>query len=243
MTAVTCILPVYNEHENIIPLCDEIESVGKNTDYKWHILLVDDGSTDGSTEVIRELTEKRGEQVGSIHFSANNGQSAAFAAGFEYVETSLVATLDADGQNDPADLPAMLAKLGDCDMVAGYRSNREDNWPRKFGSWLANKVRNFITGDNIIDTGCSLKVFKREVVKSFPVFEGMHRFFPTLARMKGFEVQQHPTNHRPRQEGQTKYTLSGRLFTTVWDLWAVRWMQKRVINYEIDEARNIKERC
>lgn len=242
MSKLTCILPVYNEVKNLQPLCAEIEAAAEQTNFGWRILFVDDGSTDGSTAKIKELTETK-DHVASLHFTNNAGQSAAFVAGFEKVQTPLVATLDADGQNDPADIPAMVEQLESADMVAGYRANREDHWLRTFGSWLANKVRNFVTGDNIIDTGCSLKVFKREVVKSFPAFEGMHRFLPTLARMKNFTVSQHPTNHRPRERGTTKYSLSGRLFTTIWDLWAVRWMQNRVINYQIEEERNLQERC
>lgn len=234
------VLPVYNEKPNLRPLRDEIEEVMSTTDLFYRIIFVDDGSDDGSTDVIRELASSDS-RVASIHFSHNHGQSAAFDAGFQAASFPLVVTMDSDGQNDPADVPSMIEKIQEYDVVAGYRANRQDNLARKAGSWIANTVRNWVTGDDIIDTGCSLKVFRLEVVKQLPMFEGMHRFLPTLARMYGYRVTQVPTEHRPRTRGQTNYTLSGRLLTTVWDLLAVRWMQKRALRYRIKETKNLPD--
>lgn len=234
---VDIVLPVYNEKGNVRSLVDEIDQVLSEQDYDYNLILVDDGSSDGSSEIIRELAADR-DSIRSVHFRENCGQSAAFKAGFEHATSELVVTLDADGQNDPSEIPEMVELADQYDVVAGYRANRQDHWIRSIGSSLANKVRNWVTGDNVIDTGCSLKVFHREVIQEIPMFKGMHRFLPTLAKMEGFSVTQHPTNHRERKEGETKYSLSGRLFETIWDLLAVRWMQKRHLDYEIEEKNN-----
>ncbi len=227
------ILPVYNEEDNLRPLYDEITAALEGQDLEWQVLFVDDGSSDNSREIIKELSANNSTATGLL-FKENNGQSAAFAAGFEQAGGEMIVTMDADRQNDPADIPKIIAPLTDYDMVAGYRANRRDSWLRRKASNIANKVRNWYTGDDIIDTGCSLKAFRLEVVKKIPVFDGMHRFLPTLARMKGYSVTQVATNHRPRTAGETKYSNFGRLRKTIWDLWAVRWMQKRSINYEIE---------
>lgn len=236
LKTVDIILPVYNEKDNIIPLVEEIHAVLAGLDYRYAIVLVDDGSDDGSADIIRRLSDKDDRIIG-VFLRKNSGQTAAFAAGFEVSTGDYLVTMDADGQNDPADIAAMLEPLEEFDVAAGYRVNRADRPSRKLASRFANSVRNRVTGDNIIDTGCSLKAFRRNVVKNIPVFDGMHRFFPTLARMKGYRVQQVPTNHRPRQVGKTKYSNLGRLRKTVWDLWAVRWMQKRKLAYEIKEIK------
>ncbi len=232
------VLPVYNEAGNLRPLRREIDEVTKTLDLEGRVLFVDDGSEDESPSILDEMARDH-DHVGVLRFAQNCGQSAAFAAGFEHAEAPVVVTMDADGQNDPADVPDLLEALEECDVAAGYRANRQDNWLRKLGSRLANSVRNWVTGDDIIDTGCSLKAFRLEVVRSIPMFRGMHRFLPTLARMRGYRVRQVPTHHRPRQRGETKYTLSGRLWTTIWDLWAVRWMQSRALDYDVTSRRNL----
>lgn len=232
---LSLVLPVYNEERNLKPLTEEIhEALSGICDYR--IIYVNDGSSDDSRRVLDDLA-RSDKTVTVLHFRENNGQSAAFAAGFQEADTAYVATMDADRQNDPTDLPDMLDELDEYDMVAGYRVNRRDSWLRRFGSSLANNVRNFVTGDQIIDTGCSLKIFRREIIDDIPLFEGMHRFFPTLAQREGYSVTQVPTNHRPRVQGESKYTLSGRLIRTVVDLLAVRWLQNRSLDYEIDSKR------
>lgn len=232
------VLPVYNEAGNLRPLRREIDGVMASAGHDARILFVDDGSEDDSPGILDGMAGDH-PHVAVIHFADNCGQSAAFAAGFAAAKAPVVVTMDSDGQNDPADVPDLLDALGDCDVAAGYRANRRDTWLRKLGSRLANGVRNWVTGDDIIDTGCSLKAFRLEVVRSLPMFRGMHRFLPTLARMQGYRVRQVPTHHRPRRQGETKYTLSGRLWTTIWDLWAVRWMQSRALDYEITSRRNL----
>lgn len=231
---IDLVLPVFNEEGNLRPLVQEIRDA-LTEDYDYRIIFVNDGSEDATEGILSDLAREYPEVV-ALHFDSNRGQSAAFEAGFEYAEGNLVVTLDSDRQNDPADIPRLIDELGEADMVAGYRANREDNWLRTVGSQFANWVRNTVTGDEIIDTGCSLKVFRRQVVKDLPVFRGMHRFFPTLAKMQGYSVKQVPTNHRARPEGETKYTMSGRLWTTARDLFGVRWLQHRNIETSIDSV-------
>lgn len=236
---LTVLLPVYNEEENLRPVIEEIlEHLNDLCEYE--ILCVDDGSTDGSGELLKRLADEE-DKLKTIHFQSNAGQSAAFLAGFRYIRTRWVVTMDSDGQNDPADIPKLWQQKHEADVIAGYRRNRRDSFSKKIASRIGNGIRNWITGDDIIDTGCSLKLFRREVVQSFPTFEGMHRFFPTLAKMEGYTVEQVPVNHRPRKRGTTKYTNWGRLKTTFADLWAVRWMQKRTIDYEIEESEGTRE--
>jgi len=234
------VLPVYNEVQNLKPIAEEIRESVSELDRSYQIVFVDDGSTDSSTEKLRELCE-RFSNVSSIHFRKNRGQSAAFAAGFQKTEGKLVITMDSDGQNDPSDIPRLLEHSEEVEVVVGYRRNRRDTLWKRFGSRVANSVRNWITGDNIVDTGCSLKLFQREVLEEIPTFDGMHRFLPTLAKMYGYEVVQIPVNHRARWEGSTKYSNLGRLKTTIADVLAVRWMQSRVINFEVEETHNLSD--
>lgn len=238
MKSVDIILPVYNEEENLEPLVAEIHRALAPGDCRYRILLVDDGSVDASPEIIGRLC-REDRRVAGVRLRENSGQTAAFIAGFRASRADCLVTMDADGQNDPADIPALLESLEECDLAAGYRLRRADRPARRWGSKLANAVRNRITGDEIIDTGCSLKAFRREVAEGIPPFRGMHRFFPTLARMNGYSVRQLPTNHRPRRAGRTKYSNLGRLKETVWDLWAVRWMQKRTVVCRINQAAPI----
>ncbi len=232
---LTIVLPVFNEAGNLRSLTREIkEALNGICDYR--VLFVNDGSTDNSRRILNEIAAAH-ERVEVIHFRKNAGQSAAFAAGFEEAGTPLVATMDADGQNDPNDLPDMLDEIGKYDVVAGYREDRKDNRVRQLASRFANKVRNLVTGEDIVDTGCSLKLFRREVLEDLPYFEGMHRFLPTLVRREGYNVVQVPTTHRPRIEGETKYSVMGRLLTTCLDLLAVRWLLDRTLDYEIDSKQ------
>jgi dolichol-phosphate mannosyltransferase len=231
---VDVVVPVFNEAGNLQPLYEEIKAGRSELDRKGRTIFVDDGSEDDSWPIIRELA-KTHESVTGLRLGANRGQSTAFFAGFRESDSPLVATIDADGQNDPADLADMLEQIADADVVAGYRKNRQDSAWKRFGSTVANTVRNWVTGDDVIDTGCSLKLFRRPVVDSLPRFEGMHRFLPTLARMNGFTVKQVPVNHRPRRSGETSYSNLGRLTTTILDLLAVRWMQSRTVNAEVSD--------
>jgi glycosyltransferase involved in cell wall biosynthesis len=224
---ISLVAPVYNELENLEPLHRRVIEVMVSFD-SWELVLVDDGSQDGSTELIRKLAEQD-PRVRPVIFPENRGQTAAIAAGFGAVRGELTATLDADMQNDPVDLAAMYAVLGEHDSVVGYRVKRNDNFIRRISSKIANGIRNWLSKDDIRDTGCSLKIFRTEAIRTIPMFTGMHRFLPTLLRMHGFSVIEHPVSHHPRTRGESKYGVWNRALPALRDLFAVRWMRSRVI--------------
>ncbi|AZO94841.1 glycosyltransferase [Iocasia frigidifontis] len=234
---LSVVAPVYNEYGNLRPLTEKIIEAISNEFESFQIIYIDDGSVDGSSELLDQLAEEY-EELKVYHFTENNGQTAAFAAAFKKAEGRLVATLDADLQVDPADIMKLLTKIKEYDLVCGVRVDREDTIIKKISSKIANGFRNYLTGEEIIDTGCPLKLFRSEVVKDYNLFEGMHRFFPTLAKMKGYSVVEVPVKHYPRHEGESKYGISNRLWVGLKDTLAVRWMKKRQISYQIKGEDN-----
>lgn len=233
--ALSLVAPVYDEEDNLDPLHARVREVfGEGDD--WELVLVDDGSRDRSPELIRGLAE-RDPRVTGVFFERNCGQTAAMAAGIQLARGELIATLDSDLQNDPGDLPAMIEALGEHDAVVGYRLRRNDDWLRRVSSRIANAVRNRISGDDIRDTGCSLKVFRAEAIRRVPLFEGMHRFFPTLLRYHGYSVAEHPVSHHPRVAGRSKYGVSNRAWRAFKDLLAVSWMRRRLIRIPVRELK------
>lgn len=224
---LSLVAPVYDEVENLERLHRRVIEVFGSGD-GWELVLVDDGSRDGSAQKIRELARADRRVVGAF-FAHNCGQTAATAAGVQLARGRVVATLDADLQNDPADLPAMIQMLSGCDAVVGFRTKRHDDFVRRASSRVANGIRNWISKDAIIDTGCSLKVFRAEAIQAIPLFEGMHRFLPTLLRYHGYRVVEHPVSHHPRTAGASKYGVWNRAFRAFKDLLAVRWMRGRRI--------------
>jgi glycosyltransferase involved in cell wall biosynthesis len=234
--ALSIVIPIRDERENLEPLVGElIDALGARL-RPIEILLVDDGSRDGSTERIDELAGAHAE-VRGLHLRGRCGQTAALDAGFKAACGRHVVTMDGDLQFDPRDVPRLVEALRTHDAVAGYRARRRDPWAKRLASHVANRVRNRLTGDDIIDTGCSLKAFRRECLASLELHDGMHRFLPTLLRLKGYRVVQLPVNHRPRGAGRSKYGIADRLFRPLADLLAVRWMRKRRLDYEIDPRR------
>jgi glycosyltransferase involved in cell wall biosynthesis len=229
---LTIVAPVYNEVENLEPLVTELIEVLEPAAIRFEILLVDDGSKDGSFEKIVSLANGNS-HVRGLHFRHNRGQSAAFDAGFKEARGRWIVTIDSDLQNDPSDIPALLTALGDYDAAVGYRAERRDSWLRRISSSIANGVRNRLSGDDIIDTGCSLKAFRHECLAVLKLYTGMHRFLPTLLRIEGYRVVQLPVNHRPRTRGTSKYGVWNRVFRAFVDLLAVRWMRKRHLGYEV----------
>lgn len=228
---LSLVAPVFEEEDNLEPLYQRVvEAFGDGTD--WELVLVDDGSRDRSPERIAALAERDPRVVG-VFFAENQGQTAAMATGIQAAAGRLIATLDADLQNDPIDLPAMIARLEGHDAVVGYRERRQDSWVRLASSRIANGIRNRLSGDSIRDTGCSLKVFRAEAVRPLPYFEGMHRFLPTLLRYHGFSVIEHPVSHHPRVAGKSKYGIRNRALRAFKDLLAVRWMRRRLIRVPI----------
>lgn len=227
-------VPAYNERDNLAPLLAEITAALQGRSYE--VIVVDDGSTDGSFEALRALRQQY-PQLRVIGFERNAGQTAAFAAGFRAARAPIVVTLDADLQNDPADIPQLVDAMerDGATAVAGYRASRRDTSWKRLQSRIANGVRNRLNGEVIRDTGCSLKVFRTDAVRSLPLFTGMHRFLPTLIKMQGGTVTEVPVGHRPRKHGVTKYGMWNRVFRSLADAFAVRWMQRRALRYRVRE--------
>jgi dolichol-phosphate mannosyltransferase len=232
---ISIVIPVYNEQESLRPLIAELQEVLQGISDAAEIVFVDDGSKDQSFAILQEAS-RRDPRIRVIRFRKNAGQTAAFDAGFKTARGTIVVTMDADLQNDPHDIPLLLKKMGKFDVVCGWRYKRNDPWIKIVSSKIANFVRNRISREEIRDTGCSLKAFRRECIESMKLFKGMHRFFPTLAKMEGFTVTQVKVNHRLRRFGTTKYNITNRIVRAFVDLLVVRWMKKRHLNYEIVET-------
>ncbi|OPY81082.1 MAG: Undecaprenyl-phosphate 4-deoxy-4-formamido-L-arabinose transferase [Syntrophorhabdus sp. PtaU1.Bin153] len=232
---VSIVIPVKDEDKNIDALAKEIDAAFAPVDFSWECLWIDDGSTDDTAKILTQLHDKNPHHR-FVLLTRNFGQSAALSVGFQNARGDILATLDGDGQNDPNDIPRLVKLLRehDADMVNGVRRKRHDSFVRKISSRIANGFRNRVTGDNITDVGCSLRVFRSKCVKRIPVFKGMHRFFPTLVRIQGFsQIIESPVNHRPRIRGETKYGIQNRLWVGLADLGAVKWMQSRLVFPEV----------
>jgi dolichol-phosphate mannosyltransferase len=236
---LSVVFPVYNEEENIPILLREISAALEGKGWTYEIVAVDDGSFDRSLSVLRD-SRTRYPNLRVLAFEKNSGQTAALDAAWRAARGTLVVSLDADLQNDPADIPNMIRRLEEsgADMVIGVRVNRRDTWSRRMQSRIGNGVRNWITGDTITDTGCSLKLVKREAIDRVRLFTGMHRFLPTLVRYAGYRVVEMPVNHRPRQFGVSKYGAMNRALRGLMDCFAVRWMGKRMLNYRVTEEQS-----
>ena len=224
---LSVLLPAFNEEACIEAVVREAAGVLRGLARPFEIIVVDDGSTDATPARLQALQADLPE-LHVLRLLKNSGQSAALGAAFRAARGDIFVTLDADGQNDPADIPALVAKLASCDLCCGYRAKRQDSWSKRYGSRLANAVRNRALRETIRDTGCTLKAFRAGWTRELPMqFRGMHRFLPALMGMAGARISEIPVNHRPRAAGSSKYTNWGRLKETLWDLWAVRWMQRR----------------
>ncbi|MEE2675064.1 MAG: glycosyltransferase family 2 protein [Myxococcota bacterium] len=229
--SLSLIVPAYDEEDCLVALYGRVLEVFGNG-LAWELVVVDDGSRDRTGAVARELAEKD-PRVRAHILTRNCGQTTAIRVGIAAARGPLVATLDADLQNDPGDLLAMLEALGENDAVVGYRTERHDDWLRRTSSRVANAIRNALTGDQVRDTGCSLKLVRTEAIRAIPLFEGMHRFLPTLLRYHGYRVIEHPVSHRPRLAGTSKYGVSNRAWRAFKDLLAVRWMRSRIVHPEV----------
>ena len=230
---ISFVVPMYNEEENILPFLEKLEKTVKDNQYtEYEFIFINDGSTDSTGKILNELGHFK-EYVKPIFFKKNAGQSAALDAGFKLASGNIVISLDGDLQTHPESISLLVPYLKEYDMVNGMRATREDGFIKKISSKIGNGFRNFLTGDNIKDTGCPLKVFKKEVIKSYKMYKGMHRFLPTLAKMNGFSVIEVPVPHYNRIHGKSKYTTFNRLFVGFEDVLAIRWMKKRSLDYEI----------
>ena len=233
---MSVVIPIKDEQDNLPPLTEQLLKVlgthERSRATPFEILYVDDGSTDGSSRLMDTLAAQH-PQIRVLHFDRNYGQTSAFAAGFRHAQGELIATLDGDLQLDPADILVLLPLAAQYDLVCGWRKDRHDNLVRKISSRIAYGFRSAVLGDTIHDTGCSLKIFRRAVVEKLQLFEGMHRFFPALARMHGFTLTEAPVRHFPRAHGVSKYGVGNRIWRSLYDLIAVRWMQTRVLRYRL----------
>jgi glycosyltransferase involved in cell wall biosynthesis len=233
MQVVSVVVPAYNEAESLPALLAELDPPLESLGQSYEIVLVDDGSTDGTPEVLAGL-RGRYPALRVVRLRRNAGQSAALLAGFAAARGEAVVTLDADLQNDPADIPALVGRLLEHDAVLGVRTRRRDSFLRRASSRVANAVRRSATGDGLADVGCSLKAMRREHLLDLPRFDGVHRFFGTLLVWQGLDVVEVPVKHRPRRAGKAKYNLRNRAFRTLLDLVAIRWLRARMVRYEIE---------
>ncbi len=233
--ALSIVIPVFDEQDSVALLQREIVAAIEASGESAELIWVDDGSRDASQTRLIELAANDA-RVRVLALDANHGQSAALAAGFAAARGDWVVTLDADLQNDPADIPRLLAHREGVDCVNGVRIKRNDSLLRRVSSRIANLIRNWITGDADTDVGCSLRVMRRELLVGVRPFRGMHRFLPTLLRLEGARTVEVPVAHRPRRHGSSKYGLNNRLWAGLADLWAVRWMQRRALRYDVREC-------
>ena len=231
---LSIVIPAYNEQDNIRVLLDRLADTFTPLDSCFEVIMVDDGSTDRTqTLLMKEKATRPWLRV--VALDRNHGQTCAMSAGFKAARGDVIATLDADLQNDPAEIPRLMSMLDECDAVTGWRVKRNDPWLRKLSTRIANTVRNWLSGENIHDSACSLKIYKRACLEGLTLFEGMHRFMPTLVKMRGYTVKEVPVSHHPRHGGQAKYGVRNRAFRAFIDLLAVRWMKKRYLNYQSEE--------
>ena len=225
MTNLSLVVPVYNEKDNLPLLMDAILTEMAQLDKEWEVVFVDDGSKDGSLDILETLVEKYPSRVRVVVFRRNFGQTAAIAAGIDYSEGDIIVLLDADMQNDPADIPMLLEKLDEgYDLVSGWRKDRKDNrFTRTIPSNMANGLISWVTGVHLHDYGCTLKVYRREALEGFRLYGEMHRFIPVFAHSVGAKITELPVRHHPRKFGEAKYGLE-RTVKVILDLFTVKFL-------------------
>jgi dolichol-phosphate mannosyltransferase len=227
--AISVVVPLFNEEENVPLLQTELTSALAGLDYE--IIFVDDGSVDRTVERIAVSPEVR-----VIRFAKNAGQSAALYAGLQAACGGVAVLIDGDLQNDPADIRKLLAAIEDgADLACGYRVQRKDTMVKRLTSWIANAVRRRFTKDGVRDTGCTLKAMRRECISALVPFKGMHRFIPALVKGGGYSLVEIPVNHRPRKFGQSKYGLGNRAIRATVDMFGVRWLLSRQLRYKLKD--------
>ena len=231
---ISVVVPVFNEEENLPILFSRLVEVLNGLHQPFEMIFVDDGSSDGSRKVLKEMINQY-PPLRLIGFKENRGLSTALLAGMREARGKKIVTLDSDLQNDPADIPKLLREMDHYDMATGWRQKREDPWLKKISSKIANAVRNRLSGERIHDSACTLRAFRRECLQDIWVFNGMHRFLSTLVKMEGYRIVEVPVSHHPRRFGKSKYNIRNRLWRSFIDLLVVRWMKRRRIRYEIEE--------
>jgi glycosyltransferase involved in cell wall biosynthesis len=229
MSNVSVVVPLYNEEQSVAILQRELADALTGLDYE--IIFVDDGSQDKTVARIAADPRTR-----VLPFEKNAGQSAAIFAGLQAVRSQVAVLIDGDLQNDPADIPRLLAEISrGADLVCGYRAQRKDTLLKRMTSRVANFVRSRFTRDGVRDTGCTLKAMRRDCIGALVPFKGMHRFIPALVKGAGYRLVEIPVNHRPRRFGQSKYGLGNRALRATIDMFGVRWLLSRRLNYKLRE--------
>ena len=230
IAVISIICPFYNEKENLGELAHRLQKVVRDFKEPWEIIFVDDGSSDGGGDYLQTLIPSD-ELIRLLRLDGNHGLSTAIFAGLQAAKGDILATLDSDLQNPPEEIPKLLSLMKDADIVTGVRKYRQDSWVKKVSSKIANRIRRSVTRDHLEDVGCSLRVFRREVVPAFYPFDGMHRFFLSVAEAEGFKIKQVPVQHEARRRGKSKYGLRNRILGPLWDLFAVHWMLRKKIRF------------
>lgn len=234
--AISVVVPLYNEEENVPILQSELAKALRGIDHE--IIFVDDGSSDATASRIGRTPELR-----LIQFEKNAGQSAAIYAGLQAARGSIAVLIDGDLQNDPADIPCLIAEIErGADLVCGYRAKRKDTLVKRITSRVANFVRSRFTKDYVRDTGCTLKAMRRECISALVPFKGMHRFIPALVRGAGYKLVEIPVNHRARKFGVSKYGLGNRAFRATIDMFGVRWLLSRRLSYRLRKENGCSHR-
>jgi dolichol-phosphate mannosyltransferase len=236
VTDLSVVIPVYNEETSLSPLWAELREVLERLGIAFEVVFVDDGSRDRSAEIIRSFREAD-QRVRLVRLKTNGGETAATDAGFKAARGRRIVVMDADLQNDPADIPMLIAHLDHWDAVTGWRIDRAagDNLVRRASSRIANRIRNWVSDETIQDSGCTFRAFRRECLRGLALYRGFHRFIPTLLRMRGYRVIEVPVGHRPRRFGQSKYGVLNRAVVAFVDLLVIRWMNARLLRYEVVE--------
>ena len=236
MIDLSVVIPVYNEEASLPPLWSELREVLERLGLAFEVVFVDDGSRDRSAEIIRAFREAD-RRVRLVRLKANGGETAATDAGLKTARGRRVVVMDADLQNDPADIPMLLSHLDQWDAVTGWRVDRAagDNLVRRVSSRVANRIRNWVSDETIQDSGCTFRAFRRECLRGLVLYRGFHRFIPTLLKMRGYRVIEVPVGHRPRRFGRSKYGVLNRAAVAFVDLLMIRWMTARLLRYEVIE--------
>jgi dolichol-phosphate mannosyltransferase len=233
---LSLVIPAYNEQENVPTLLQRVGAALAQTGKPFEVLIVDDGSNDDTPRLLEDGM-KQYPWLRVIRMAKNGGQSAAFDAGFKAARGEVIATIDADLQNDPEEIPRLLPMLEGYDMITGWRKDRHDTGFRRMQTKIANRIRNWLSDETIQDSASSLKIYRRHCLDGIQLFNGAHRFFPTLVKMRGYKVLETPVKHSARFAGTAKYGLRNRAWRAFVDLMGVRWMKNRYIRYQCDEVR------
>ena len=232
---LSLVIPAYNEQETVSTLLERVGAALQTIGRPFEVIIVDDGSTDDTPRLLADAMARL-PWLRVLRMARNKGQSAAFDAGFKAARGQVIATIDADLQNDPEEIPRLLPMLDGHDMINGWRQKRQDTGMRRVQSRIANRIRNWISQEDIQDSACSLKLYKRHCLEGIQLYTGMHRFMPTLVKMRGYTVREEPVKHSPRFAGTAKYGLRNRALRAFVDLLAVRWMKERYMRYEVSEV-------